>query len=336
MKTAAILTQFEVPPSPYTDPQCRLLLFEALAKLVFEPQTGSPVSLSLLMSLLKAGVRDPTRLVSAFCIAQLANLERLIHPAAAPLAFSNTTQYPTVLENLPVGSNKNESMVVDEDDCIELSSDGSSDSDVDDENQNQINATPTSSSSTVPIPIASNQPAASINMDSLEALIQKSVENALRNHQLTANLEVKAANTHTKKLVRSNRVVSSSSPSFTSILNEVDSQGDAGSLVQSMDQFRKAVKPKTTNGHSKTVDDATSTSDSDSDVNIVAETSNVPLRFSPPHPSSNSIDDNTDSHSLTSPTPKNSSKPIAQGATTTEGPSVDEMMECFVDLEPGV
>lgn len=98
VRTASIINQFHVPPSPFDSPQCRYLVYENLSKLSYHPQSRSAVSLNLLLTLLKRGLQDPIKLVSAFCSKQISYLERLIHPISTPLSLLGPAPNPILLD----------------------------------------------------------------------------------------------------------------------------------------------------------------------------------------------------------------------------------------------
>ncbi len=99
VKTAAIISQFQCPPSPYKIPECRKLIYQNLSKLCKSPHPKSPVSVALAVTLLRSGKGDPTRLVSAYCANQLFELERLLHPISAPLSLAGPSPHPVALDN---------------------------------------------------------------------------------------------------------------------------------------------------------------------------------------------------------------------------------------------
>lgn len=99
VKTAAIISQFQCPPSPYKIPECRKLIYQNISRLCKSPHPKSPVSVALAVTLLRSGKGDSTRLVSAYCANQLFELERLLHPISAPLSLAGPSPHPVALDN---------------------------------------------------------------------------------------------------------------------------------------------------------------------------------------------------------------------------------------------
>ncbi|ODN05953.1 Proline-, glutamic acid- and leucine-rich protein 1, partial [Orchesella cincta] len=99
IKTAAVINQFQTPPSPYDNAYCRKLIYENLSCLLQNPHPRSPVTVSLIASLFRKGMQDPTTLVSSFCLTQISTIERLMHPISAPLSLAGPSAVPVALDN---------------------------------------------------------------------------------------------------------------------------------------------------------------------------------------------------------------------------------------------